>query len=100
MRLADKVAIVTGAGTGIGAAIATTFAREGAKVTLTGRRKETLGEIAAAGGRALAVPGSVTQRGRRSARCAGDPRHVRARRRAGQQRRKPVARRSAARDGR
>src|SRR5882724_2363922 len=64
MRLADKVAIVTGGGTVIDDAIATTFAREGAKVTITGRRKEILGEIAdaiaAAGGRALAVTGSVT----------------------------------------
>lgn len=64
MRLTDKVAIVTGAGSDIGAAVARTFAREGAKVTITGRRKEPLdevaGEIAAAGGHALAVPGSVT----------------------------------------
>lgn len=44
MRVADKVAIVTGGGTGIGAAIAGTFAREGAMVTITGRRKDRLGQ--------------------------------------------------------
>src|SRR3989442_14709615 len=38
MRLAEKVAIVSGAGTGIGAAVARLFAREGARVVLTGRR--------------------------------------------------------------
>jgi meso-butanediol dehydrogenase/(S,S)-butanediol dehydrogenase/diacetyl reductase len=58
--LKDKVAIITGAGTGIGAATAKRFAEEGAAVVLCGRRREpldaTAAEIAAAGGRAEAVP--------------------------------------------
>lgn len=64
MRLEHKIAIVTGGGTGIGEAIAKTLAREGAKVAITGRRKDELervvGEIERKGGQALALPGSVT----------------------------------------
>lgn len=64
MRLKDKVAIVTGGGTGIGEAIAKALAKEGAKVVVTGRRKDALErvvrDIEQAGGRALAAPGSVT----------------------------------------
>ncbi len=45
-RLAGKAAIVTGAGTGIGRAIALSVAREGAKVALVGRRKDRLEEAA------------------------------------------------------
>lgn len=58
-RLAGKVGIVTGAGQGIGEAIARAFAAEGAKVILTGRTLEKIEGVAAAiqsaGGTALAI---------------------------------------------
>jgi NAD(P)-dependent dehydrogenase (short-subunit alcohol dehydrogenase family) len=64
MRLERKIAIVTGGGTGIGEAIAKVFAREGAKVAITGRRKDELervtGDIERNGGQALPLAGSVT----------------------------------------
>ncbi len=59
MRLEGKVAIVSGGGTGIGAATARRFAAEGASVVVTGRRPEPLREIAEATG-GLAVPGDAT----------------------------------------
>jgi NAD(P)-dependent dehydrogenase (short-subunit alcohol dehydrogenase family) len=63
MSAPSKVAIVTGAGTGIGKAVALTLLRDGYHVALAGRRKELLEEAIAAAGpagsRALAVPTDV-----------------------------------------
>lgn len=65
MRLKDKVAIVTGAGQGIGKTTAMTFAREGAKVVVADINEETVNkaveEIKAAGGDALPVTVNVAQ---------------------------------------
>ncbi|MFD0634845.1 SDR family oxidoreductase [Catenulispora yoronensis] len=55
--MSGKVVLVTGAGTGIGAAVGRRAVAEGARVVLTGRRAEPLERVAAElGGAALAVP--------------------------------------------
>ena len=59
--LHDKTAIVTGAGTGIGRAIARTLHAHGARVVLAGRRRDKLDETAALlGDRARVMPTDVT----------------------------------------
>jgi len=67
MSSAGKVAIITGAGSGIGRAVALAFLKDGYKVALAGRTKEHLDETArlagAAAGNALAISTDVTDPG-------------------------------------
>ncbi len=64
MRLENKVAIITGGGSGIGAAAARLFASEGANIVVTGRRPDPITAVAAEVG-GVAVAGDT-----------GDPAHV------------------------
>ena len=65
-NLKDRVALITGAGSGIGYQTALSFAREGAKVAVADRREERVRElaerIAESGGEALAIAADVSKR--------------------------------------
>lgn len=58
----NRVALVTGAGTGLGRAIAIAFANEGATVVLTGRREGKLREVEReiGNGKAIVIPADLT----------------------------------------
>lgn len=62
MRLAGHHALITGGGTGIGAAIARALGAEGARLTLVGRRREKLEEVGSEPFDALVAPADVTDR--------------------------------------
>ena len=63
MRLKDKVAIITGAARGLGAAFAKGFGKEGAKIVIGDIRdgKNVVDAIVQAGGQAIYVKTDVTK---------------------------------------
>jgi len=67
MSIENKVAVITGAGRGVGRATALRFAQAGAKVVLFSRTQKTLdatlAHLSAAGGKGLAVRGDVASEG-------------------------------------
>jgi NAD(P)-dependent dehydrogenase (short-subunit alcohol dehydrogenase family) len=62
VRLKGRHAVITGGGTGIGAAIARTLGAEGACLTLVGRRRDRLEEVGCGDFDALVAPADVTVR--------------------------------------
>jgi 2-hydroxycyclohexanecarboxyl-CoA dehydrogenase len=66
-RLAGRVAVITGAGTGIGQGMAVALAKEGARIVIVGRTPETLqdtvGRVEAVGGSVRIVQGSIADAG-------------------------------------
>ena len=88
-RLDGKVAIITGASTGLGPVMAAMFVREGAQVLLAARREELVQEAAAAaGGGAVAMRADVTNEDDVAAMVARGDRRVRPGRHDVQQRRR------------
>jgi NAD(P)-dependent dehydrogenase (short-subunit alcohol dehydrogenase family) len=65
MQLAEKVALITGAGSGIAKAAALLLAKEGAKIAALGRTedelKETVNQIQEAGGEAIPISADISQ---------------------------------------